>query len=757
MSTTTLSDDRTARRGRSPHAVRAGLARLRGRLGRRERVPVLLQSDATECGAACLAMILSYFGRQTPVAACRARCGVGRDGLTARVVADAGRQFGLRVRALSLEPSDLPQVPLPAIAHWQFNHFIVVERWSPDGVDIVDPAFGRRRLTAAEFDLGFTGVLLTLEPGVDFERRASAGPAWLGYLASAARLPDVAPGLLQIVIASAILQLLGLTLPFLTEMLVDDILPLRDADLLLVVGVGLAIIFAAQVITGYLRAAVLLYLRARLDTRLMLGFFEHVLALPYAFFQQRTTGDLIGRLTSNMVIRETLTSQTMSVALDGLLVVLYLALLLLRDWQLGALALGIGLLQGLVLVVTARPMHRLTQSDLVADAESRGYLVEAIKGISTLKASGTEHRALEHWSGLFFEQLNLSMRRGQLEAVVDTVLATLRTVAPLLLLWFGAHRVIDGALSLGEMLGLNALAVAFLTPLASLVASGRQLQLVKAHLDRLTDVLEAETEQDSQAARTVPPLAGRIEVRDVSFRYHPNAPLSLREVSLTVEPGQKVALVGRTGSGKSTLAMLLLGLYRPTAGAILIDGMPLESLEYRSLRSRFGLVLQESFLFRGSIRQNIGFAAPDLPLDRIVEAARLATLDDDVEAMPMGYETLVGEGGAGLSGGQRQRLALARALAQRPSILLLDEATSALDVLTESIVDRHLSDLSCTRIVIAHRLSTIRNADLILVLDGGQIVERGTHNELLALGGQYAALVRHQVTDDGAPEPGTVD
>jgi ATP-binding cassette subfamily B protein len=353
------------------------------------------------------------------------------------------------------------------------------------------------------------------------------------------------------------------------------------------------------------------------------------------------------------------------------------------------------------------------------------------------------------------------MRRGQLDAVVDTLLGTLRSVAPLILLWFGAYRVIDGAMSLGTMLGLNALAVAFLMPLASLISSGKELQLVKAHLDRLTDVLEATPEQDPSTVKPVPPLGGRIEVRGVSFRYHPNAPLTLRDVSFTAEPGQKIALVGRTGSGKSTLAMLLLGLYPPTEGAILVDGMPLADLDYRALRAQFGLVLQDPFLFRGSIRQNIGFAAPDLPMERLIEAARLAAVHEDVEAMPMGYETLVAEGGSGLSGGQRQRLAIARALAQRPSILLLDEATSALDVITEAVVDQNLSGLSCTRIVIAHRLSTIRNADIILVLEGGAIVERGSHDELLSLGGHYARLVRSQVTgeasssaDDDLDSPG---
>jgi ATP-binding cassette subfamily B protein len=424
--------------------------------------------------------------------------------------------------------------------------------------------------------------------------------------------------------------------------------------------------------------------------------------------------------------------------------VVYLAVLLVLAPSFGVVVLAIGCCYLAVMLYTSRRIHELVARDLAAASGSQSYLVEALTGIAALKASGAEERALQHWSNLFFKSLNVSRERKQLSVAVDTAMVVLRTFSPLALLWLGAAQVLNGSMSIGSMLAFSTLALSALGPVASLVLTGQQLQMVTAHLDRIGDIAEAKPEQNIEEVQVAPDLTGRIELQSVGFRYDPNSPWVLRDISLTVMPGQKVALVGRSGSGKSTLAKVLLGLYSPTEGCVLYDNIPLHMMNYRSVRSQLGVVLQESYVFSGSIRQNIAFSNPNMPLDKIAEAAHVAAIHDEIVGMPMGYETRLSEGGSGLSGGQRQRVALAQAVAHDPVALILDEATSSLDAMTEQQVDENLNNLSCTRILIAHRLSTVRNADLIIVLSEGRVVERGSHNELLEKGGHYAELVRSQ-------------
>jgi ATP-binding cassette, subfamily B, bacterial len=710
------------------------------------RVPVILQQSRTECGLACLAMILSYHCRKTRISEMRERLGIGRDGVTALAISQWAQAYGLKVKAYSLSPADFKSLALPAIVHWNFNHFVVVERWSSKHVWIVDPECGRSRLTTDEFDRGFTGVVLTFEPGADFARRqAVARRPVMRYLYDCGRH---APGwLFQIILASLLLQVLGLAGPIITKVLIDHVIRFQVSNVMTILGVGLSIVFLTQAIVTYLRSVLLLHLQYRLDSKMMLGFFEHLLMLPYRYFQQRTSGDLLMRLSSNTVIREILTSQTLSLALDGSLVVVYFTILWFQQSLLGLLALCLGALQITLLLATARRTRLLSERELATQAKSQSYLFEALSRIEVIKSSGKEDWALDHWSRLLVDHLNVSFKRSHFSAQIEAMVSALKTLSPLVFLWVGTHLVLAGQLSLGTMLALTALASAFLAPLSSLVANGQRLQIVGSHLERLADVIEAAPEQSSRSNAIAPRLSGQIELRRVSFRYNAMATPVLTDISFTIQAGQKIALVGRTGAGKSSLAKLLIGLYAPTEGEIFYDGIPLSSLNYRSLRRQFGVLCQDAPLFSGSIRQNIAFGDMQMPMEQVVAAARQAAIHDEILRMPMKYETLIGESDGGLSGGQRQRIALARALVTRPSVLLLDEATSHLDVETERMVEERLSELSCTRIIIAHRLSTILSADVIYVMDQGRLVGQGAHHELLESCAAYTSLIHNRIPE----------
>ncbi|GCF10928.1 peptidase domain-containing ABC transporter [Dictyobacter arantiisoli] len=707
------------------------------------RVHELRQMSAVECGACCLAMILNYYGCAVSVSDVQERCGVGRDGLSALSIVKAARQYGLRVRTVSLKKNDFRFITLPAIAHWDFNHFVVVERWSSRHVDIIDPATGHRRLSYAEFEESFTGILIMLEPGANFERQASTHTLSLWtYLRS---LPNMRGVFVQIIGISLLLQIIGLGAPLLTQTIIDYVIPTKATNLLIMLGISMLFLIMMQGVMKLLRVSLLIYLQTRIDAQMMLHFLEHLLSLSYRFFQMRLNGDLLARTESNTAIRDLLTGQMISTLLDGSSVIVYLIVLIMQSKLFAGVTVVIGMVQVGLLLTTASAIRRLTMRDLIAQGKTQGYLNEVLTGIATVKAAGAEQRVLARWTNLFFDEMNISNRRNYFQAIIGITFEILQFLSPLLLLWIGAAQVISGTMSVGSMLALSTLAVSFLVPLSSLASSGQKMQIAHAHFDRLADVLGSEAEQDLQQVQLPPRLKGSLELRHVSFQYDPNTPPILNDIAVRIRPGQKVALVGKTGSGKSTLGKLLIGLITPTKGEILYDGIPLQKLNYQEIRRQFGVVLQESFIFSGSVRENIAFNNPDMNMKQIIRAAKAAAIHEDIEKMPMKYETLLSEGGSAFSGGQRQRLALARALANNPAMILLDEATSALDVTTERAVEQSLNSLSCTQIVIAHRLSTVRNADLILVLDQGRIVEQGTHNRLLQRGGFYAHLIEVQM------------
>ena len=706
-------------------------------------MPVVLQTNTADCGAACLTMILRRHRYAVSLAEVRARLGVSRDGLNALALVQAGRDYGLVGRAFSVDPADLARVP-EAIVHWRFNHFLVLRRWSARQVEVIDPALGRRRMTSAEFDAGFTGVVIVFQPGPGFQPRTAASHLhpWRRRL--------VRPILLghrglwtQALAASLALQVVGLILPVATELIVGHVLGTPRLPMLGILGAGIALAVLCQFVLSYLRNIVLVALRVRADSQLTTGIVAHLFRLPYEFFVRRGAVDLVTRTGSVSVIREMVTSSVLPTLLDGPLAVGYLALIWAHDVALGAFLTVVAVLLVAIPLGSRRRISGLAQQELLAQSAAQSFLTESIKGIETLKAASAEIQAIEQWRRRFAAQLNATVRTRRRMGLVDATVSALQIMAPLGLIWLGAWRVLGGALTMSGMLGLTALGATALAPLSSLAGSLQLLEVAGAHLDRLADIVESEPETTRETG--VPPgrLAGGVEVRRLGFRYSPRAPWTLKEVTFSIAPGQKIALVGRSGCGKTTLARILLTLYPATEGEVLYDGIPAEDHDPRWLRGNFGVVSQDPALFTGTIRENICLGAAGASISTVVAAARLACIHEDILRLPMGYETMLSEGD-GMSGGQRQRIALARALLTRPRLLVLDEATSHLDAATEAAIETQLSDLQQTRIVIAHRLSTVRDADLILVMDQGTIVEHGTHDELLASGRHYQGLAALQ-------------
>ncbi|HET6585534.1 MAG TPA: peptidase domain-containing ABC transporter, partial [Nannocystaceae bacterium] len=704
---------------------------------RRARVPHVQQLEAADCGAACLAMVLGWWGHDVSLARVRDTLAIAGAGVDARAIIAGAAQFGLDGRGVKIEVEDLRHLPAGSIIHWSFGHWIVFERVESAGIRVVDPAGGRRLLALDKFRRKFTGVALVFTPNGRFTRRKQRRHHAWPYIE---RLFGDRRLMVQVLLMTAMLQLFGMQLPAVMGLVVDRVVPRSDYSLLFVVACGSAVVVGFGLSASLIRSFLLVQLRTKLDFQLATNFIRHLTSLPFAFFQRRQTGDLMMRVNSNSRIREFLASTVISALLDALLTVTYLAVIAAIVPAMALLVLTLGLARVAVLLLVHRRLTESMATQLDASARAQGFLAEMIAGIATLKAAGREHAAVGRWTNLYTEELEEAARSGRLDGVAGALLAAMESAAPLAVLGLGAVMALAGELTLGTMLAVVALSTAFLTPLTALVRSGIQLSFLKAYLERIEDVLETAPEQTGGPRQVVPRLRGHVALKNVSFRYGRDQALVIDDVSLEIRPGQTVAIVGESGSGKTTLANLLLGLYLPSEGEIRFDGHEIRELDLAGLRRQVGVVSQHPYLFAGTVRENICLGDDTLPLSRAVEAARAARIHDDVMKLPMRYEALLPDRGESLSGGQRQRLALARAILHRPAILLLDEATSALDARTELELTHSIERLRCTRIVIAHRLSTIARADVIVVLDRGRIVEVGRHEELSARGDVYRSL-----------------
>ena len=709
----------------------------------RVRTPTVVQQEAVECGAAALGIVLAHHGRLVPLEELRVACGVSRDGAKASNVVRAARTYGLKASGLRSETSGLGKSALPVIVFWNFNHFVVVEGAGPRGVWLNDPAIGPRRVSWEEFEGSFTGIVLELEPGPEFEPGGSR-PRLVSALAARLSIVAAAPALALCVIAGLALAIPGLVVPAFLKIFVDLVLGEGNRDLVVPLVLGLLAAALAQAGLTWLQQVVLIRLSTKLSLSMSTRFMRHMLRLPVGFFLQRFAGHLVARVALNDQVASLLSGQLTITLLSLVSATVYAVAMLVIDPLLGALAIALGAANFAALRAVSRRRRDVNIVLVSETAKLNAVSFAGVQAIETIKASGSEDDFFSRWSGQQAKVVNGRQDLGvptQALATVPTFLAALSGAAIVAL---GALRVLDGTLSVGSLLALQSLAISFMAPIQSLVALGQTLQEAEGDLASLDDVLRYPSIKvngriplDEGPAR----LSGRLELEEVSFGYSPLAPPLIDRLSLVVEPGHRVAIVGPTASGKSTVARLAAGLNHPWSGRILLDGVPRDQLAPDLVAAAVSLVDQEINLFEASIRDNLSLWDPTISEQAVVRAARDACIHDDVTRRTGAYERLLEEGARDWSGGQRQRLEIARALACDPALVILDEATSALDPVIEREIDEALRARGCALLIIAHRLSTIRDSDEILVLDAGRVVQRGSHEELIADGGLYAELV----------------
>jgi len=711
------------------------------------RYPFFAQQSGSDCGAACLVMVSRYWGKRFSVNRLRDIANVDRNGASLRGLLTAAESLGFATRPVKASLKQLGKQKLPAIVHWEGKHYIVVYEITAKYVIVADPAIGQRTLTHEEFNNDWTGYTLLLQPTAMLkETKETSTPFWQFF----ELIKPHSVVMLEVFIASIFIQIFGLITPLFTQLILDRVVVQRSELTLTAVGIGLLIFSLFRVAMTGLRQYLLDHIANRIDLALIVGFIRHTLRLPLSFFETRYVGDIISRVQENRKIQRFLSGEALSILLDLFTVFIYVGLMFWYSWKMALLALIIVPPFALLALIATPFLQRISREIFNAVNKESSYLIEALTGVRTVKATAVEQTVRWHWEELLNKEVKINFSGQVIGNNLQIFSNTIEAVATTALLWFGAYLVIHNQLTVGQLVAFNMLLGNIINPFQRLIVLWNELQEVVIAVERINDVLDTEPEEDlqNQSRQNLPAIQGHIRFENVTFRYHPESDINILEnLSFEIKPGQMVALVGRSGSGKTTISKLVVGLYPPTDGKVLIDGQDITSLSLRSFRQQIGVVDQDTFLFGGTIRENISLGHPGIPLSEVIAAAEMAGADEFIKKLPMGYESQIGEGGGLLSGGQRQRIAIARALLGNPKLLVLDEATSHLDTESERIIQQNFNTIlkGKTTLVIAHRLSTVRNADLILVLDRGVLIESGSHEELMAKKGHYFYLNQQQL------------
>ncbi|MEM9807422.1 MAG: peptidase domain-containing ABC transporter [Cyanobacteria bacterium P01_D01_bin.56] len=710
--------------------------------------PFVEQQSTADCGVACLAMAARYWGKRMSLNALREIAGTGRDGTSLRGLVKAAEVIGFESRPVRASLDRLNNQQCPFVAHWQGEHYVVVYRIQPQRILIADPAKGRQWISRQAFLVGWTGYALLLEPTAQLQTLTTESKQSLGNLMGLLWPYRTLIG--QIVLTSLLIQMFGLVTPLFTQVILDRVVVQRSVVTLNVFAMGLLMFGLWQIGLVTVRQYLLDYFSNRLDLSLLSGFVQHTLKLPLKFFDFRHVGDITTRVEEGQKIQLFLTRQLVIVWLDVLMMVVYIGLMAYYNWRLTLLVLIFVPLIALLALGATPLLRRVSREIFNADARENSTLVEMMGGISTVKAVAVEQEVRWRWENDLTQLLNARFRGQKLANALQASSGVINSLGSTALIWYGAYLVIQNQLTIGQFFAFNMLIGRVIGPVLALVGLWDEFQEVTISMERLNDVFSA-TPEESRAGTMLqlPPIQGEIKLENVTFRYAEDEERNtLENLSFEVAMGETVAIVGRSGSGKTTLISLLQGLYHPTSGRISVDGHEIRHIAPHSLRSQLGVVPQECLLFSGTILDNITLYRPNYTLEHVVEVAKLAEAHAFIQALPLGYNTKVGERGATLSGGQRQRIAIARALLGQPRILILDEATSSLDTESERRFQHNLAQISRDRttFIIAHRLSTVRQVDRIFVLDQGVLVEQGSHEQLMAARGLYYHLAQQQLT-----------
>ncbi|KVD51405.1 ABC transporter [Burkholderia ubonensis] len=693
------------------------------RFGWGRRLPVILQTQAAECGLACVGMVAGYFGHDIDMMHLRQRFNTSLKGATLGDVMRIAQRLGLASRALRLELDELGQLRRPCILHWEMSHFVVLKRVERDHVVIHDPARGARKVPMDEVSRCFTGVALELLPTAGFERKRERES--ISMLQLIGSVFGVRSAFVQVLTLSVALELFGILMPFYMQWVMDHVLVSSDRDLLAMLGIGFAMVALFQTAITALRSWVVTWFSSLLSVQWSANVCAHLLRLPMTYFEQRHIGDVVSRFGAVGTIQNTLTSRFVGTLLDGVMAVVTLGMLFFYNRTLTWLVIALFVVYALLRALAYRPFRQANEDQIVYAARTQTQLLESIRGVQAIKLANKQDERVAIYANAMVETANKGIVIQRLSIGFSAVHGLVSSLGRVALIWLAARQVIEGSFSAGMLVAYISFADQFVGRGSGLIDALIEFRMLRLHGERLADIVLTEVEADMEGSvahmpstqREAPPA---ISVRNLRYRYAEGEPWVLDGCSFDIAAGESVAIIGPSGQGKTTLAKLLLGLLDPHEGTIAVDGVDIRHLGLQHYRDRIGCVMQDDILFAGSIADNICFFDLDPDLARIEEAARLAQIHDDIAAMPMGYQSLVGDMGSSLSGGQCQRVLLARALYRRPDILVLDEATSHLDVARELAINEAVSAMPITRILIAHRPETIRSAERALLLENGR-------------------------------------